>query len=58
MAGVRSRQIEPDPEVLALYEQYIAGIITRQQTSNLMHERLEDLSNRMGKAAERAGNQT
>jgi len=57
MAGVRSRQIEPAPGVLAIYEQYIAGTITRQQTSNLMAERLEDLSNRMGKAAERVSNQ-
>ncbi len=56
MAGVRSRQIEPAPEVLAIYAQYIAGTLTRQETSNLMAERLENLASRMGKAAERVSN--
>ena len=56
MAGVRSRQIEPAPEVLAIYAQYIAGTLTRQQTSDLMTERLESLANRMGKAAEQVSN--
>lgn len=56
MAGVRSRQIEPAAEVLAIYAQYIAGALTRQQTSDLMAARLENLANRMGKAAERVSN--
>jgi len=57
IAGVRSRHIEPAPEVLAIYAQYIAGTITRQETSDLMAERLENLANRMGEAAERVSNQ-
>jgi len=56
MARVRSRQIEPASEVLAIYAQYIAGTITRQQTSDLMAERLESLADRMGKAAGRVSN--
>jgi hypothetical protein len=56
MAGVRSRQIEPAPEVLAIYAQYITGAITRQETSNLMADRLEILANRVAKAVEQVGN--
>lgn len=54
MARVRSRQIEPAPGVLAIYAQYITGTITRQETSNLMAERLETLGNQMSKAVKRA----
>ena len=54
MGRVRARHIEPAPEVLAIYAQYIAGTISRQETSNLMAARLEDLANRMGKVAEQA----
>lgn len=56
VARVRSRQIEPAPEVLAIYAQYIVGTLTRQETSNLMAERLENLANQMSKLVERVSN--
>ncbi len=45
MAGVRAKNIEPDPEVIALYNHYIAGTNSRAQTSLLMFARLEKIRN-------------
>lgn len=54
MARVRARGVEPKAEVLAIYAQYIAGTISRQETSDLMSERLIKLGNQLAKAIERA----
>lgn len=45
MAGVRAKNIEPDPEVIAIYNQYIAGTNSREQTSLLMFARMEKIRN-------------
>ncbi len=47
MTGVRRYNIEPQAEVLAIYAQYVAGTISRQESSNLMFARLQVLYNRV-----------
>jgi len=47
MTRVRAHGIEPQPEVLAIYEQYVAGTISRQESSDLMFARFQMLYDRV-----------
>lgn len=43
LGRVRARGFNPKAYVLAIYEQYIVGTISRKESSNLLAERLERL---------------
>lgn len=53
MTKVRAHGIEPQPEVLAIYAQYVIGTISRQETSNLMFARFRMLYDRVIATLER-----
>lgn len=53
MTRVRAHNIEPQPEVLAIYAQYVAGTISRQESSNLMFTRFQMLYDRAMTSLER-----
>lgn len=46
LTNVRARGIEPQPEVVAIYAQYSAGLISRHEASRLMAARLDLLHQR------------
>ncbi|RZK41653.1 MAG: hypothetical protein EOO61_05855 [Hymenobacter sp.] len=53
MTRVRAHQVEPEVGVIAIYDQYIIGTISRQEAGSLMLDRLELLYNRVASQEER-----
>jgi len=50
LTRVRARGFNPKPYVLAIYDQYISGVISRKESSRLLAEQIEKLYGK-GRAA-------